>query len=245
MRGHEIDAERGEQIVHLVRALGRHRYVSGRLHLLHAFAVDAAHVPAGDSILAAAKHWASSVIADPDVDCASKDERLHRRATDPELVAVLDAFWGESERVERSRRALSEHLAGCASYAPDGASLPFDEAAEPDIFPLLVDAGWELLSLSELDGERHKGAIEAFGGALAFDVAKFEEEAEASRTVTLLELPALGPRELLGALDEAGRLSAPFVVWVNGDATYTDYVLRGVRRAAKIDERSPERSPKT
>ena len=45
------------------------------------------------------------------------------------------------------------------------------------MFPVLVDAGWELLPLSARSiPERHKGAIGAFEDALAFDVAKFEEE---------------------------------------------------------------------
>ena len=53
---------------------------------------------------------------------------------------------------------------------------------------------------------------------------------------------ALGPpaqaaetdAELLAALDEWGDLRAPFVLWTSGNETYVDYVLRGVRKVAKI-----------
>jgi hypothetical protein len=237
--GHEIDALDGQQLVRFVRALGQHRYVAGRLHLVHAFAVEAAWAARGPeddaSALAEASAWAENVLADPDIDRGSKDERLHRRATDAELVAVLEAFWNDGERRERASLALARRLAEIGVTPPDLERLPFDEETEEDIFPLLVDAGWELLSLASLDAERHKGAIAAFDDALAFDVAKFDEESETPKTVTLHELPALGAVELLGALDSEGSARAPFVLWTSGNETYVDYVLRGILRAAKIE----------
>jgi hypothetical protein len=237
--GHEINAEGGEQLVRFIRALGQHRYVASRLHLVHAFAIEAACTPSefepDDPALAEAKAWAAGVLADADVDKASKDERLFRRTTDAELVAVLAAFWNDGERRERASFALAQRLIEIAVPPPDLDALPFDESSEEDVFPILVDAGWELLPLSALDPERHKGAINAFGDALAFDVAKFEEENAVPPLVTLHELPALGAIELLAALDADGDLRAPFVLWTSGHETYVDYVLRGVLKAAKIE----------
>ena len=42
--------------------------------------------------------------------------------------------------------------------------------------------------------------------------------------------------ELLRGVDDEGRLAEPLVVWADGDETYLDYVVRGVRRAAKLPE---------
>lgn len=240
MIGHEIDAFDGDALVRFVRVLGQHRYVASRLHLVHAFAVEAACSSAGDDgdpALAEARTWAAGVLADPDIDRASKDERLHRRATDAELVAVLAAFWSPGERRERAALALAERLIEIEAPPPDLEALPFDESSEEDMFPVLVDAGWELLPLAGLDRERHKGAIAAFDDHLAFDVAKFEEENAVPQAVTLHELPAVGAVELLAALDADGAVRAPFVLWTSGNETYVDYVLRGLVRAAKLEPR--------
>ena len=242
MIGEEIEAATGAELVRFVRALGQHRYVGGRLHLVHAFAIEAA-CAALDALdadaldaeaLAEAKAWAAAVLADDAIDRASKDERLCRRVTDAELVAVLSAFWNEGERRERACVALANRLAEIGVEPPDLERLPFDESSEDDMFPVLIDAGWELLPLAALDAERHKGAMGAFEDALAFDVAKFEEQNAVPPPVTLHELPALGAVELLAALDEWGDLRAPFVLWTSGNETYVDYVLRGVRKVAKI-----------
>jgi hypothetical protein len=234
--GHEIDARDGEELTRFVRALGQHRYVASRLHLVHAFAIEAAGI-AGDPALAGARAWAEQVLADPDLDRASKDERLHRRVTDAELVAVLGAFWRPSPARESARATLALRLAEIGVAPPEPDAVPFDEEREEDLFPVLVDAGWELLTLRALDAERHKGAIAAFGDALAFDVAKFEEESAVPELVTLHELPALGATELLAALDADGQLRAPFVLWTSGPESYVDYVLRGVLKVAKLDGR--------
>jgi hypothetical protein len=229
MIGHEIDARDGEELVRFVRSLGLHRYVAGRLHLVHAFAVEAA----GDApALAEAKAWAEGVLGDPEIDRGSKDERLLRRATDAELVAVLAAFWtpADGRAHERLRARLGE--IGADTGAAD--ALPFDEDREDDLFPVLVDAGWELWPLASLDPERHQGAIAAFGDALAWDVARFEEENAVPVPTSLHELPAMGATELLSAFDAEGAPRAPFVLWASGNETYLDYVLRGVLRAAKI-----------
>ncbi|MEA2753380.1 MAG: hypothetical protein QOI41_7523 [Myxococcales bacterium] len=239
MNGHEVEAANGEQLVRFVRALGQHRYVASRLHLVHAFAIEAAcgAYDATPAALAEAKAWAAGVLGDAEIDRGSKDERLYRRVTDAELVAVLGAFWSAGEARERASLALAARLVEIGAEPPDLDAIPFDESSEDEMFPVLVDAGWELLPLSALDAERHKGAMAAFDDddGLSFEVAKFEEENAIPPPVTLHELPALGALELLAAFDDEGAARAPFVLWTSGHETYVDYVLRGVLKVAKIE----------
>jgi hypothetical protein len=233
MFGFDLGPRTGEELLRFVRALGQHRYVASRLHLVHAFAIDAAGV--GDE----AGAWAKRLLgafgggafgggafgggAGGAIDLGSKDERLWRKATEAELLAVLGAFWGENAATAQAK--LREHLATIdVSVDPD--ALPFDEAVEEDIFPVLVDAGWELLPLAQLDPERHRGAIQSFAD---FEVARFEEESALPPIVTLHELPVMGPVELLGAPDRAA-----FVLWQQGHETYLDYVMRGVLKMSKL-----------
>ena len=138
MIGHEIAAQNGEELVRFVRALGQHRYVASRLHLVHAFAIEAACAAsdAQDPALGEARVWAAQVLDDADIDRASKDERLHRRATDAELVAVLAAFWSAPlEQRARATVALAMRLAEIGIGPPDPNQLPFDESSEEDVFP--------------------------------------------------------------------------------------------------------------
>jgi hypothetical protein len=229
MIGFELEQVRGDDLLRLVRTLGQHRYVGSRMHLVHAFAVDAA---GGDDEAAAWARRALSASASGAIDVGSKDERLYRRASEAELGAVLAAFWGDGdrERAAAAHERLRERLRAIDAV-PDPDALPFDESREEDIFPVLVDAGWELLPLAQLDRTRHKGAIEAFDD---FEVARFDEESAIPPLVTLHELPVLGAVELLHAFDDSGALRAPFVLWQQGHETYLDYVLRGVLRAAKL-----------
>jgi len=226
--GFEIGTRTGEELVRFVRALGQHRYVASRLHLVHAFAVEAA---ADHPAMGEAAAWATRALgAGGLIDLASKDERLFRRATDAELGAVLETFWGGGDAAARSKELLRERLASIDAL-PDESLVPFDESREEDVFPVLVDAGWELLPLAHLDFERHKGAIQSFDD---YEVARFEEENAIPPVVNLYELPVLGGLELLAGIDAAGTSRAPFVLWHQGNETYVDYVLRGVLRASKI-----------
>lgn len=230
----EVPARTGEELVRFVRALGKHRYVASRLHLVHVFAVMAAAKGGGDPALAEALAWGESVRRDPSVDLASKDERLYRKATDEELALVLAAFWGTAERPPSpaARTFLRRDLEAIGADLPVPDVLPFDEEREEDVFPVLVDAGWELLPLAQLDPERHKGAIAAFDD---FEIARFEEENHVPPVVTLHELPALGATELLEAFDPDDHgVRAPFVLWASGNPTYLDYVLRGVLKVSKL-----------
>jgi hypothetical protein len=237
MIGHEIQATDGDELVRFVRALGKHRYVAGRLHVIHAFAIEAAANATADPALDEAAAWAARTLGSGVIDLASKDERLFRRASDAELASVLDAFWAAGARTTIARDALRVRLEAIdVDVAREAERAPFDEDREDDVFPVLVDAGWELLPIASFDPDRHKGAIQAFGDQLAFDVARFEEENAVPRTVPLHELPLLGATELLAALDEDGLVRAPFVLWTEGNETYLDYLLRGVLRAAKLTD---------
>lgn len=228
MIGFELGIRSGEELVRFVRTLGQHRYVASRLHLVHAFAIEAAgEHPA----LAEGATWARRALGSASgVDPASKDERLFRRASDAEVCAVLETFWTPGDAADAAKARLRERLASIDAL-PDEALLPFDEAREDAVFPVLVDAGWELLPLAHLDLERHKGAIAAFDD---FEVARFEEQSAIPPLVGLHELPILGAVELLEAVDETGLSRAPFVLWQQGHETYLDYVLRGVLRVSKI-----------
>jgi hypothetical protein len=226
MEGHVLPARDATDVGHLVRALGGHRYVAGRLILIHAAAFQCV---AGD-VLSDAQAWAASVLADREIDASSRDERLWRRSTEKELAAVLEGFWGAGG--EAARANLTAWLE--AVELPVGEGAPFDEDGEDDIHPVLVDAGWELLPLAALDPERHRGAIDAFGDAISYEAARFDEENAVPIQVHLAELPALGPVEILRGVSASGLLTSELVLWTEGNATYHDYVLRGVLRAAKL-----------
>lgn len=237
MIAYSLGASRADEAVRVVRALGSHRYVAGRLHLVHAFALAALADDAA-SVLADARAWASRTLADATVDAASRDERLWRRCGDAEVAAVVEAFWVPGERAAAARERLRAELE--RHELPVVEHTPFDEALEDAIHPVLIDAGWELTALSALDPERHRGAITAFGEALAFESACFEEQTAIPPSCHLYELPALGPVELLHGARDDGSLAAPLVVWADGHDTYVDYVIRGVRRAARLPEVDPE-----
>jgi hypothetical protein len=221
-----------EDALRVVRALGSHRYVAGRLHLVHAFALAALPDEAG--VLGEACAWARCVLADPSIDAVSRDESLWRSVTDAELVETLSAFWVRGTRSRGACDRLRTLLDGYELTIGD--HQPFDESAEDRIHPLLIDAGWELLPLAALHSERHRGAMAAFGDELSFESARFEEETAIPPVAHLVELPAFGALELLLGVDDAGMLAAPLVVWGEGNAIYLDYVARGVRRAARLPD---------
>jgi hypothetical protein len=226
MEGHELPIERGAEAVRIIKALGSHRYVLGRAHDVHVLAVSAAREFLGEHPELVA--WADALLATKDVDVLSRDERLMRRVSDAELVAVLSAFWSEGEAAERARDRLEEWL----SDLEEPLEAPFSEENEEAMFPVLVDAGWELLPLALLDEERHRGAIEAFGDRIAFEGERFNEEAAVPPRTYLIELPAMGESELVHLVDDEGGLTEPLVVWAEGPEPYIEYLLRGVMKVA-------------
>jgi hypothetical protein len=239
MRAFSLGALRVGEALRAVAGLGAHRYVAGRMHLVHALAFEAA-VDGADRLLEPGKSWAKQLLEGTGpharLEVGSRDDALWRRSTEAEVVAILDAFWTPGQRADASRDSLRA-LLDRYDLGPPRDHAPFEESLEDSIHPLLIDAGWELLSLSALDPARHKGAISAFGDPLAFASACFEEATAIPSPVTLLELPAFGPTELLGGATGGGDLLEPLVVWAEGNDTYVDYVVRGVRRAAGLPER--------
>jgi hypothetical protein len=230
----DVPARDVTDVVQVLRALGSHRYVAGRTVLVHAAAIVAAEdglamlAPEQGSLLDEARAWAHATLAAPDVDPSSRDERLWRRCTEREAAAALEALWTSKAARARLERWLEE------AGLPVSDALPFDEETEDDVHPVLFDAGWELLPLTELDPARHQGAIAAYGDPVLFASARFNEESAIPRPVYLQELPAIGPVEILRGVDAAGLLVEPLVLWADGDRVYHDYVLRGVLRAARI-----------
>jgi hypothetical protein len=200
---------------------------------VHAFVFEALGA-AGDvpPALVPGVAWARAVLEDGEVEVDSRDERLWRHASDEEVALALEGFWRPGVRADLAQDKLIDRLMACDLDMP--AHEPFDERGEEDMHPVLIDAGWELLPLRALDPERHKGAVQAFGEPIAFDVARFEEENAYETPAYLQELPALGPVELLRGADGDGVLVEPLTLWVLGNETYHGYVVRGVVRAAKL-----------
>ncbi len=219
--------------VRVVRALGAHRYVAERLHDVHALVFEAA---ASDEALTEAKAWARIVLADPDVDRNSKDPRLVRRATDKELTAALAAYWGEDAHCREARERLRALLAEVdVTPALGQKAALFDERFEDELYPVLIDATWRLLPLASLDHERHRGVLESYE-ELELASARFEEENAVPPREYLFELPLFGARELLSPEDEWGDLATRLVLWSSVEATYEDYLVRGILRSAKVAE---------
>jgi len=228
----DLPVENAADALRIARALGAHRYVAGRLVLVHALAFDALDGPGAPPALDEAIAWARTVLTDREIDAASKDPRLHRAASTDEWVAVLGAFWTPGDACDRVQERLLTRLAAL-DLAP-GTHAPFDEGEEDDVHPVLIDAGWELVPLSALDPARHRGAMEAYDEPILFEAARFEEESSIPPIRHLQELPVFGAVELLRGVDPDGALLEPLVLWTEGDATYHDYVIRGVLRAARV-----------
>lgn len=235
MIGFSLPCSSGDDVARVVRALGSHRYVVGRLLEVHAAAFDAASATSlgeHEGPLSDAIRWAHETLRNPAIDSGSRDPALLRASSEKEVAALLSVIWGPERKRAAARLVsfLARH-----DISESVGSRPFDEASEGDMFPVLVDAGWELLPLDELDPERHRGAIESFGEGIAYASARFEESARVPRQATLHELSAMGPVEFLYGVDDSGSLVEPLVLWSEGNATYLDYVLRGVLRAARLE----------
>ncbi len=224
MHAYELPITSGDEACRVLRALGAHRYIAGAQHWVHAFAVDAAVHDArfAQPELAA---WAKSVLGDASIDVASRDERLLRRVSTQELHDVLVPFW--VARTGDVSGALDTHLERAGATYRE--LPPFDPDAEDGMFPVLVDAGWELLRYGELDREKHRGLVESFGESILFESAVFDEESAVPPRAYLYEWPALGRRELL-----IDAWTTPPDLWVDAPDPYMEYLLRGIMRAAKL-----------
>ncbi len=92
--------------------------------------------------------------------------------------------------------------------------------------PELVLLDWELYPVDELDADRHAGALAAMEEA--------EEAVNASAPI-YNEGPVMAAPELCEGAPN-GVLADDFLVWSDGPYSYSDYVFRGVAKAAKLVE---------
>lgn len=237
MIGIELPVTSGVEAARLVGALGRHRYVAGRAHLVHALVYRSVGEANGER-LTEGRAWAErslSGVTAGVMSLASRDERLWRKASEDEVGALLEVYWSATPAGIAAREQLAASLAEIEATVD---LTPFDEDVdEGAIFPILIDVGWELHPLGALEEERHKGAIDSFGDPFTFLVARFEEMASADGgepPAYLQELTALGPAELLRGVDDDGQLVATLTLWTQGPEPYLDYVLRGALKSAKL-----------
>lgn len=212
-----------EEVGRLLRALGRHRYVREVELRIH-WSVDQALAE-----LPEFAPWAEAFAAlrkrAPDLDPASRDPRLWREARTEEVIAALTAFWTPGEAARLHRRRLHEAIA--AAGLPPATHAPFASPPDDPPHPELILLDWELYPVDELDTERHAGALSAMEEA--------EEEITRPSEPICQEGPVLSAPELCeGAPD--GVLADDFLVWSDGPYSYSDYVFRGVARAAKLEE---------
>jgi hypothetical protein len=226
MHAIEIAEYNHDNLRRLVRSISQNRYVAGTYHELHVFAVVAAEVTANQPAMA---KWANAVLADSSIDKASRDPRLLYRANADEVAFVLRQFWTDDAAAAAIRlRAL---FAAAELDLPDLAPT-FDEAHEEQAFPRMVDVGVELLRLSALDPERHRGAINRYDTAFEFATAAHVEETSLPEPPpALIELPLFTAAELL---HPPASWDCPVPIWVQGDPRYVEYVLEGAFRAAGL-----------
>jgi hypothetical protein len=210
-----------DEIERLLRALSKHRYVCEVDHRLH-WAVDRAlaDLPLFTPHAAA---FESRRKREPDLDIASRDPSLWRPATLDEIAAALRAFWTPGKDALRHAEALREALA--ETGLPPARHRPFQSSPDEPPHPELVLLDWVLYPVDELDADRHRGALEA--------MEEFGEEVDPSAPV-YQEGPLLAAPELEDGAPE-GALEDDFLVWSDGPYSYSDYVFRGVAKAAKLE----------
>lgn len=213
-------ARTSEEIARLLRALGKHRYVREVDHRLH-WTVDHALAELPEFAPHAAVFEARRA-KERSLEIGSRDPSLWREAKTEDVVAALTAFWTPGEAAARYRRRLLEALS--LTGLPAASHAPFDSRPDEPPHPELVLLDWELFPVDELDVDRHAGALAAMEAA--------EEEVNASAPV-YNEGPVLAAPELCDGAPN-GVLADDFLVWSDGPYSYSDYVFRGVVKAAKL-----------
>jgi hypothetical protein len=210
-----------DEVVRLLRAMEKHRYLQEVDHRVH-FTVDRAlrdlpmfakHASAFDARLA----------KEPGLELASRDPSLWRKASLEEIVEVFLAFWGPERAKERRERLIEEfEKAGLPIAEHD----PFAADPEDPPFPELVWLDWVFLPVDQLDPERHTGALAALAdsGVEANPSAPIYVEGP---SITIVELCDGAP---LGILED------DFFLWAEPPVPYVDYVFRGVSKQAQLPE---------
>jgi hypothetical protein len=211
-----------DEVASLLRMLGKHRYVKEVDHRLH-WTVDVA-MSDQPAFAAHAARFAERRLAEKDLDVASRDPSLWRPATVEEIVTVLTAFWGPGDAVIARHDRLLQVFEETGLEV--GEHEPFQSNPEEPPFPELITLDWVLLPVDELDADRHRGALEAL---------EFSDDAVSPSTPIYQEGPAISAVELLDAAPR-GVLVEDMIIWSEGPYSYADYVLRGVSKAAKLQE---------
>jgi hypothetical protein len=212
-----------DEVARLLRALGKHRYVREVDHRIH-WAVDHALAELPDFAPHAAAFEALRRRS-PDLEIASRDPRLWREARTEDVIAALTAFWTPGDAARAHRRRLLEAIAG--ARLPPATHAPFRSLPDEPPHPELVLLDWELYPVDELDTDRHAGALTAMEDA--------EEEIQKPSEPIYQEGPILAAPELCECAP-GGELADDFLVWSDGPYSYSDYVFRGVSKAAKLAE---------
>jgi hypothetical protein len=222
MTGWSFCARLIDEVASLLRALGKHRYVKEVDHRLH-WTVDVAlsDLPA---FAAHAARFAQRRAAEKDLDVASRDPSLWRKADVEEVISVLTAFWGPGDEVAARQKRLRDVFAEVGFSIGEREAFHTDPEEPP--FPELITLDWVLLPIDELDADRHRGVLEAL---------EFSEDEVSPSAPIHQEGPAIGAVELLEAAPR-GILEDELFFWSEGPYAYADYVFRGVAKAAKLIE---------
>ncbi len=207
-----------EEVARLLRALSKNRYVSEVDFRIH-WAVDHAL----RDLSAFAPHAAAfEARRGADLDLGSRDPSLYRQALMEETIAALEAFWSPERAGSDRRSRLLSALAGAG--IPPAEHAPFASPPDDPPHPELILLDWVYLPVDELDADRHAGALAAMAEAM--------EEVNASAPV-FVEGPVIAAPELCDGAPN-GVLREDFLVWSDGPYSYSDYVFRGVSKAAKL-----------
>lgn len=211
-----------DEVARLVRCMGKHRYIQEIDHRIH-WSVDEAlkDLPA---FADHARAFEKLCARDPDIQRGSRDPRLYRPATAEDIIGVLTAFWAPGEEAIKRRERLVEifHDAGL----PIAEHVPFESDPESPPFPELILLDWVLFPVDQLDPERHAGVLDALEGS--------EEDFHPSEPI-YHEGPAISIVELCDGAS-LGILEEDLYIWADGPTAYSEYVFKGVSKAAKLEE---------
>jgi hypothetical protein len=209
-----------EEVGSLLRALGRHRYLREAEHAIH-WSVDEAlsFLPA---FAGPAGVFRSRRCNERDLDVASRDPSLWRRADVEEVISALGVFWTPGDVARRAQKQLEQVLVEAEIELP--CHPPFRSDPEEPPHPELIWLEWELLPIVELDAERHAGALRA----LELSGEEVNVEAPVFQEAGCLAFPELSAGAPHGVLPE------DFIVWSDNPYSYADYLFRGVAKAAKL-----------
>ena len=211
-----------DEVSALLRALGKHRYLREADHRLH-WMLDAA-LRDEEPFASQARAFEARRAADPSLDPSSYDPALWRPVSAEDLARVLTAFWEPGPRAAAASARLLSLVAEHGLPLPEHA--PFEGDPEYPDHPALVQLGWTLHAIEDLDAERHAGALAAMEAA--------GEEVDMGAAVEQ-EGPDLGVAELTRGAPR-GVLTGEFLIWADGPYSYNDYVFRGACKVAKLPD---------